>query len=30
MKDSNPHEWWWYQFIKDDMAIDREKLLGKR
>lgn len=30
MKDSNPQEWWWSQFIKDDMAIDREKLLGKR
>lgn len=29
MKDSNPHEWWWSQFVKDDMAIDKEKLLGK-
>ena len=29
MKDSNPQEWWWSQFVKDDMAIDREKLLGK-
>ena len=30
MKDSNPQEWWWSQFMKDDMTIDREKLLGKR
>jgi putative hydrolase of HD superfamily len=30
MKDSNPQEWWWSQFVKDDMAIDREKLLGER
>lgn len=30
MQDSNPHEWWWSQFVKDDMAIDQEKLLGKR
>ncbi len=30
MKDSNPQEWWWSQFVKDDMAIDKEKLLGKR
>ena len=30
MKNSNPHEWWWSQFVKDDMAIDKEKLLGKR
>ncbi len=30
MKDSNPQEWWWSQFVKDDMAIDREKLLGKK
>lgn len=30
MKDSNPQEWWWSQFVKDDMAIDREKKLGKR
>jgi putative hydrolases of HD superfamily len=29
MKDSNPQEWWWSQFVKDDMAIDKEKLLGK-
>jgi len=30
MKESNPQEWWWSQFVKDDMAIDREKLLGKK
>ena len=30
MKDSHPQEWWWFQFVKDDMAIDKEKLLGKR
>lgn len=30
MKESNPQEWWWSQFVKDDKAIDREKLLGKR
>jgi putative hydrolase of HD superfamily len=30
MKDSNPQEWWWSQFVKDDMAIDKEKLIGKR
>lgn len=29
MKDSNPHEWWWSQFVKDDKAIDKDKLLGK-
>ncbi len=29
MKDSNPHEWWWSQFMKDDEAIEREKLTGK-
>jgi len=29
MKDSNPQEWWWSQFVKDDVAIDLEKLLGK-
>ncbi len=28
-KESNPQDWWWSQFVKDDMAIDREKLLGK-
>src|SRR3989344_2075516 len=26
---SNPQEWWWSQFVRNDMAIDREKLLGK-
>lgn len=30
MKESNPQEWWWSQFVKDDMARDKEKLLGKR
>jgi len=30
MKGSNPQEWWWSQFVKEDMAIDKEKLLGKR
>ncbi|MBU0649632.1 HD domain-containing protein, partial [Patescibacteria group bacterium] len=30
MKKSNPHEWWWSQFLKDDIPIDMEKLLGKR
>lgn len=30
MKNSNPQEWWWSQFVKDDMAIDREKLIGKK
>jgi len=30
MKDGNPQDWWWSQFVKDDMAIDREKLLGKK
>jgi len=30
MKNSNPHEWWWSQFIKNDQAIDLEKLLGKK
>ena len=29
MKGSNPQEWWWSQFVRNDMAIDREKLLGK-
>jgi len=29
MKKSNPQEWWWSQFMKDDMAIDLEKLAGK-
>jgi len=28
-KNSNPNEWWWSQFIKDDQVIDLEKLLGK-
>lgn len=30
MKNSHPQEWWWSQFVKDDIAIDREKLLGKK
>ena len=30
MKESHPQEWWWSQFVKDDIAIDREKLLGKK
>lgn len=30
MKESNPQEWWWSQFMKDDAAIDNEKLLGKQ
>ena len=30
MKDSDPHEWWWSQFLKDDKAVDLEKLLGKK
>lgn len=30
MKESNPIEWWWSQFVKDDRAIDLEKLLGKK
>lgn len=30
MKDTNPQQWWWSQFIKDNMAIDREKLVGKK
>ncbi len=30
MKDVNPQEWWWSSFVKDDMAIDKEKLLGKK
>ncbi len=30
MKESNPQEWWWSQFVKDNMAIDREKLVGKK
>ena len=29
MKESNPNEWWWSQFMQDDTAIDQEKLLGK-
>ena len=29
MKDSNPHEWWWSQFLEDDTVKDKEKLLGK-
>jgi len=29
MRDSNPHEWWWSQFLEDDAVIDTEKLLGK-
>ncbi len=29
MKKSNPTEWWWSQYMKDDMPIDMEKLLGK-
>ncbi len=29
MKDSNPHEWWWSQFMQNDVAIDKEKLTGK-
>lgn len=29
IRESNPHEWWWSQFVKDDKAIDQEKLLGK-
>jgi len=27
MKESNPQEWWWSQFTKDDKVIDIEKLL---
>lgn len=30
MKDSNPHEWWWTQFMENDAAIDCKKLFGKR
>jgi len=30
MKDSNPQEWWWSQFVKNDMAIKREYLVGKK
>jgi putative hydrolase of HD superfamily len=30
MKDSSPQDWWWSQFMKDDAAIDKEKLIGKR
>lgn len=29
MKDSNPHEWWWSQFLEDDAVKDKEKLIGK-
>lgn len=28
MKDSNPNEWWWSQFMKNDTATDPDKLLG--
>lgn len=30
MKESNPHEWWWSQFIENNSAKDIEKLLGKQ
>lgn len=30
MKDSHPQEWWWSQFVKNDAAIDLEKLNGKK
>ncbi len=30
MKESNPNEWWWSEFMEDDAAIDTEKLLGKK
>ncbi len=30
MKDSNPQDWWWSQFMKNDIAVDLEKLVGKR
>ena len=30
MKESNPQEWWWSQFVKDGQVIDKEKLLGKQ
>ncbi len=29
MKDSNPQEWWWSQFLENDTVIDEEKLIGK-
>lgn len=29
MRDSNPNEWWWSQFLENDTAKDKEKLLGK-
>lgn len=30
MKESNPNEWWWSEFMKDDAAIDTNKLFGKK
>ena len=30
MKDTNPQQWWWSQFFIDNVAIDREKLVGKK
>jgi putative hydrolase of HD superfamily len=29
MKDSDPQEWWWSEFMKDEKAVDLEKLLGR-
>lgn len=29
MKESTPQDWWWSQFVRDDIAIARDKLLGK-
>ncbi|TXI31246.1 MAG: HD domain-containing protein [Niabella sp.] len=29
LKDSNPNEWWWSQFLENDAAIEKDKLLGK-
>lgn len=29
MNNSNPHEWWWSQFLENDAVKDKEKLFGK-
>jgi putative hydrolases of HD superfamily len=30
MKESNPQEWWWSEFMENDIAKDLEKLVGKK
>lgn len=30
LRESNPNEWWWSEFMEEDAAKDIEKLAGKR